>query len=307
MNSPASKPVRRDVHGIVLLDKPAGFSSNQALQRVKRLFRARKAGHTGSLDPLATGVLPICLGEATKVSGYLLDADKYYQAVCRLGEATTTGDAEGEVIARYPLPTLEPAHVAQVFAELHGPLEQIPPMYSALKHQGQRLYTLARAGHEVERAPRRVQIHALTLESLQGPLLGFRVHCSKGTYVRTLAEEIGARLGCGSAHLTALRRTGLGQLAQQRLYTLEALTELAAHDDAALLASLTPMDAALNHWPQIMLDQASAHFVRQGQAVFVPNAPTHGDLRLYDAMQRFIGLGQVLEDGRIAPKRLLHS
>ncbi len=305
MNNPASRAARRDVHGIVLLDKPAGFSSNQALQQVKRLFRARKAGHTGSLDPLATGLLPICLGEATKVSGYLLDADKQYQAVCLLGEATTTGDAEGEVIARYPVPVLDAAQVAQVFADLHGPLAQIPPMYSALKHQGKRLYTLARQGHEVERAPRRVQIHALQLEGLQGPLLSFRVRCSKGTYVRTLAEEIGARLGCGSAHLTALRRTGLGQLGQQTLYTLETLAERAAHDDAALLATLTPMDAALQDWPPLILDQHSTHFIRQGQAVFVPHAPTHGHLRLYDATRRFIGLGQVLEDGRIAPKRLL--
>ena len=195
----------RNVHGIVLLDKPAGFSSSQAVQKVRWLFQARKAGHTGSLDPFATGMLPICLGEASKTAGFMLDASKTYLARALLGQATTTGDIEGEIRATAPVPELAAEGVAAVLARFVGPIEQVPPMYSALKHEGQPLYRLARAGREVERAARAVTIHALELVAWEKPYLTFRVRCSKGTYVRTLAEDIAVALG-SCAHLVGLRR-----------------------------------------------------------------------------------------------------
>ena len=200
---------RRDVNGIILLDKAIGLSSNAALQEVKRLFNANKAGHTGSLDPLASGMLPICLGEATKVSAFLLDADKRYRVRCRLGVRTTTADAEGEIIEERPIDGIDVARITAVLPRFTGQIEQIPPMYSALKHQGQRLYALARQGIEVDRQPRTLFIHELSLLGLENGECTLDVHCSKGTYVRTLAEDIGAALGCG-AHVSALRRTGLG-------------------------------------------------------------------------------------------------
>ncbi|MGB5440817.1 MAG: tRNA pseudouridine(55) synthase TruB, partial [Gammaproteobacteria bacterium] len=199
----------RPVNGILLLDKPAGVTSNAALQIVKKLYRARKAGHTGSLDPLATGLLPICFGEATKISGFLLDADKDYLVTCKLGERTTTGDAEGEVEQRRPVERVTEKLVRKAMQGFIGDIEQIPPMYSALKHKGERLYKLARQGIEVERAPRQVTIFEMELTDFSLPEATFRVHCSKGTYVRTLIEDIGEVLGCG-AHVIRLRRLGVG-------------------------------------------------------------------------------------------------
>ncbi|HXH02989.1 MAG TPA: tRNA pseudouridine(55) synthase TruB [Candidatus Competibacteraceae bacterium] len=296
---------KRDVHGVVLLDKPLGLSSNAALQAVKRLYRVRKAGHTGSLDPQATGMLPICLGEATKVSAYLLDADKTYDFVCRLGVTTTTGDAEGEVLERRPLPAaLSVAQVEAVLARFRGEIEQIPPMYSALRYQGQRLYRLARQGVEVERAPRTVTIHTLALRALEGERLACTVRCSKGTYVRTLAEDIGRALGCG-AHVVELRRSAVSPYAAAAMVGLDELERLAEQGEAALDARLLPVDSAIAHWPALHVGADSAHYLRHGNPVLVPRAPTRGLVRLYQGETRFLGIGEILDDGRVAPRRLV--
>ena len=295
----------RNVNGILLLDKPLGMSSNAALQIVKRLFQAAKAGHTGSLDPLASGLLPICFGEATKASGFLLDADKHYRVRCKLGERTTTGDAEGEVVESLAVPAFDAAAVEAVLAKFRGELEQIPPMYSAVKHQGQRLYKLARQGVEVERAPRRILIHELTLLALDLPFFDIDVRCTKGTYVRTLAEDIGAALGCG-AHVTELRRLGVGPYEEAGMIGLDRLSDLAESEGpAALDAQLVPIESALEQWPDVRLSPDAAFYLRQGQAVVVPHAPTSGWVRLYAGDRQFLGMGEILDDGRVAPKRLM--
>jgi tRNA pseudouridine55 synthase len=293
----------RPVNGILLLDKPLGQSSNYALQRVKRLYDARKAGHTGSLDPLADGMLPICLGDATKLSAFLLDADKHYWFRVRLGQTTATGDAEGEILETRPTEGITAEHVAAILDRFVGEIEQLPPMYSALKHKGKRLYELAREGVEVERAPRRVTIHALTLGAVTLPEFELRVHCSKGTYVRTLAEDIGEALGCG-AHVSALRRTGVGPYTDLPMHTMEELERVAERGQAALDALLLPMDTALGDWPAVRVSADSAFYLKQGQAVLVPKAPTEGWVRIYQG-DEFFAVGHVQDDGRIAPKRLL--
>ncbi|HQU16392.1 MAG: tRNA pseudouridine(55) synthase TruB [Chromatiales bacterium 21-64-14] len=295
---------RRNISGIILLDKPTGLTSNEALQIVKRLFWAQKAGHTGSLDPLASGLLPVCLGEATKVSGFLLDANKHYWVRCRLGERTTTGDAEGEVVERRPVVGLDRARVERVLKGLIGTQDQIPPMYSAVKHQGQRLYKLARQGVEVERAPRTVVIHTMTLLGLEAETLEFDVLCSKGTYVRTLAEDIGEILGCG-AHVSALRRLGVGPYEAAGMVTLDTLQSLADEDPGRLDSVILPMESALTDWPHVRLSDDAAYYLRMGQPVLVPHAPTCGWVRLYARDQRFMGVGQILDDGRVAPRRLV--
>ncbi len=295
---------RRDISGIVLLDKDPGPTSNEALQVVKRLFQAQKAGHTGSLDPLASGLLPMCLGEATKVSGFLLDANKRYRVCCRLGQRTTTGDAEGEVVETRPVEGLDRARVERVLEGFEGPQEQIPPMYSALKHQGQRLYKLARQGVEVERKPRPVVIHTLDLLSFEGDTLEFDVRCSKGTYVRTLAEDIGAALGCG-AHVIALRRLAVGPYDGVEMVDLETLRRLAAEGTERLDTVLLPIESALAEWPDVRLSDDAAYYLRRGQPVLVPHAPTRGWVRLYARDRRFLGVGQILDDGRVAPRRLV--
>ncbi len=296
----------RNLNGILLLDKPVGITSNSALQRVKRLFDARKAGHTGNLDPLASGLLPVCFGEATKISAFLLDADKRYRGTCKLGVRTTTADAEGSVIDERPVEGVDEARVREVLARFTGEIEQIPPMHSAVKHQGQRLYKLAQQGIEVERAPRRVHIFALELIQLEGDELEIDVHCSKGTYVRTLAEDIGEALGCG-AHLSALRRTGVGAFRGEDAVPMERVETLAENGDrAAMDALLLPMDEALAQWPAIQLTENLAFYVRQGQPVLVPQAPTEGLVRLFGAGRDFIGVGEILDDGRVAPRRLLN-
>jgi tRNA pseudouridine55 synthase len=296
----------RNVHGILLLDKPAGVTSNAALQTVKRLYRARKAGHTGSLDPLASGLLPICLGEATKVSGFLLDADKYYWVLCRLGEKTATGDAEGEVIERRSVDGIDAAAIESVLDRFRGPIEQIPPMYSAVKHQGQRLYKLARQGVEVERKPRSVVIHELRMERYDAPELEVVVRCTKGTYVRTLAEDIGEALGCG-AHVAQLRRLGVGPYGEAHMITLDELQALAEQGLGALDERLLPLESALTQWPEVRLSADAAYYLLQGQPVLVPRAPTSGWVRLYGSEQRFLGMGEILDDGRVAPRRLLST
>ena len=294
----------RDVDGIVLLDKPVGMGSTEVLQRVKNLFRARKAGHTGSLDRLASGLLPICLGEATKISGFLLNADKRYLADFRLGVVTSTGDAEGEIVAEREVPSLERAEVERVLAEFTGEIEQIPPMHSAIKHHGQRLYKLAHQGLTVERKPRRVTIHSLVLREIAGDCLRVEVACTKGTYIRTLAEDIGARLGCG-ASVSALRRTAAGPFVADDMVSLAELEERAEQGEERLDEVLLPVEAAVAEWPEVRLPDAVAYYLRRGQPVLVPHAPTQGWVRIFAAGDRFVGVGEVLDDGRIAPRRLL--
>lgn len=296
----------RPVQGILLLDKPSGMTSNEALQRVKRLYFARKAGHTGSLDPLASGMLPICLGEATKASGFLLDADKRYWVRCKLGERTNTGDSEGEVVESRPVGRYTETEVETVLDRFRGTISQVPPMYSALKHQGQRLYALARQGVEVEREPREVNIHELVLRRLDGDCLEFEVHCSKGTYVRTLAEDIGEALGCG-AHVTGLRRTLVGPYREEQMVTMERLQALHGEDRSALDKLLLPVESALVQWPDVNLTSDAAFYLRQGQPVLVPRAPTSGWVRLYVGDRTFLGMGEIIDDGRVAPRRLMKS
>lgn len=299
-----ARSAKRPVNGILLLDKPSGMSSNQALQRVKWLYQARKAGHTGSLDPLATGLLPICFGEATKVSAFLLDADKRYRVTARFGRTTTTGDSEGEPLDEYPLPELSRERVEPVLSTFVGEIEQVPPMYSALKHQGERLYKLARQGIEVERPPRAVTIYSLDLIALRAAELELEVRCSKGTYVRTLVEDIARALGSG-AHVAALRRTGLGPFTGETMVSLDEVLEWSDEGYQRLDAALRPIDLALQHWPEVQLSVEMAAYVRQGQPVWVPKAPAAGWVRLYDAEHQLVAMGQMQDDGRIAPKRVL--
>ena len=292
---------RRAVHGVLLLDKPVGMTSNQALQIVKRLFNARKAGHTGSLDPLASGLLPLCFGEATKVSAFLLDSDKEYVVQCKFGIRTTTADAEGEVLETCILPTLTHKRIEQIFEQFCGVITQIPPMYSALKHQGQRLYDLAREGIEVPRKPRSVTIHSLALTAYSKDTLEFKVRCSKGTYVRTLVEDLACAFGsCG--HVSALRRTMVGPYSD--MHRLEELQQTNMGLEA-LDRVLLPVDSALAHWPQVHMGVDAVWYFQKGQAVMVPGAPTTGWLRAYGD-GRFLGLAEVLPDGRVAPRRLMN-
>jgi tRNA pseudouridine55 synthase len=292
------------VSGILLLDKPLGMTSNDALQRVKRLYQARKAGHTGSLDPLASGLLPLCFGEATKLSAYLLDADKRYWVRVKLGVTTTTADAEGEVVRTRPTAGVSAAALQQVVECFVGEIAQLPPMYSALKYQGQRLYKLAREGVEVPREPRKVTIHSIELGPFEGDEFEMRVHCSKGTYVRTLAEDIGEQLGCG-AHVSGLSRTGVGPYGAERMVTMQQIEAAATIGTEALDALLLPLDTAVGHWPEVRLSADSAYYLKLGQPVLVPKAPTRGWLRLYDQTGGFLGVGEIEDDGKVAPRRLM--
>jgi tRNA pseudouridine55 synthase len=296
----------RRVDGILLLDKPLGISSNHALQRVKRLFNAQKAGHTGNLDPLATGVLPICLGEATKVSAFLLDADKRYRGKVKLGVRTRTADAEGEVIEEREVGELDEARIRAVLEQFLGEIEQIPPMHSAIKVDGKPLYKLAHQGIEIERKPRRVTIYALELLSIQGDTLEIDVSCSKGTYIRTLAEDIGEALGCG-AHLSGLVRTEAGPFHLDDAVDMATLEHLAEEGPQALDALLLPVEGALENWPDVTLSDNAAYYLGMGQAVMVPNAPTDGMVRLFDKQERFLGVGFIADDGKVAPKRLFRT
>ncbi len=295
----------RPVNGILLLDKPAGVRSNTALQRLKRAYGARKAGHTGSLDSPASGLLPICFGEATKMSGFLLDADKRYLATFRLGACTTTGDAQGEVLIERPVEDYSDAQIESVLAQFRGDIEQVPPMFSALKHEGKRLYELAYKGQTVEREPRKLHIYELRLVERNSTELKVHIHCSKGTYVRTLATDIGEQLGCGG-HVSQLRRISVGPFDDQNMSQLEALEALAKSGDIdALDQLLLPLDTALMGMPQVELAESSVFYLRRGQAVLVPKAPTEGLVRIYSKSRQFMGVGVVLDDGRIAPRRLL--
>ena len=296
MNQTLKRPPRQRIDGVLFIDKPVGLTSNGVLGVIKRLYNADKAGHTGTLDPFATGLLPVALGEATKFSGHLLDADKTYLATMRLGVTTTTADLEGEVLQTRPV-AVNDAALAEALRHFTGPIAQIPPMFSALKRDGKPLYEYARAGETLEREARQVTIHALDLVSRDGESVVFRVTCSKGTYVRTLAEDIGERLGCG-AHLTALRREATGGFGLAGALTL---AQLEALDMSARLAALRPNDALVAALPTLTLDAALAARLRLGQRLSL-EAPA-GLARAYDPEARFLGLVRV-EGGVAHPERL---
>jgi tRNA pseudouridine55 synthase len=298
---------KRQLDGVLLFDKPLELSSSDALQQVRRLFQAEKAGHTGTLDPLATGLLPICFGEATKFSNALLDADKTYRALLRLGQTTTTGDAEGEIIAEYPV-HVKQSDVAAVLARFRGEIRQLPPMHSALKHQGKPLYEYIRKGETVEREPRSVVIHELMLNSFNGNesegllarhLMDITVRCSKGTYIRTLAEDIGAALGCG-AHLIGLRRTAIAHFDLNQAYTLP---QLAAMTEAERDACILPLESLMPDMPIMQLDAVQVQRMAQGQKLGLDTGLPDGKVRL-QGPQGFIGVG-LLQGRRLAPDRLL--
>ncbi len=293
----------RALNGLLLFDKPAGESSNRVLQKVKRIFNAAKAGHTGTLDPLATGLLVICFGRTTKISDYLLAVDKQYRVVLKLGVTTDSADADGEILEQRDASKVTKEQILQQAASLTGSIEQIPPMYSALKHQGSRLYKLARKGIEVERAPRKVEIHSFELIEQQQDLVTMQVHCSKGTYIRTLVEDLGKLLSCG-AHVAELRRTSLGPFTDPRMYNFSELEQFAEQGFSALDQSLLPADHALQGWPAILIDENQMVDIRNGHAMHLANLPDEGLVRIYDMDQQFYGIGTIREDGRMAPKPL---
>lgn len=291
-----------------MLDKPSGLSSNAALQHTKRLFGAAKAGHTGSLDPLATGVLPLCFGEATKFSQFLLDADKGYLSTFILGVGTDTADADGEIVAEASADHVTEESLLAAMAPLTGTIEQVPPMYSALKVDGQPLYKRARAGEQVQRASRSVTIREFTLRAfIPGPRAEVKVQvlCSKGTYIRTLAEDLGAALGV-PAHVSVLRRCQSGPFALDQCVTPEQLTTARERgSDRDLDPFLLPIEACLPHLPRLVISEAATFYIRQGQPVVVPNAPQSGMVRVANAEGQFLGVGELRDDGKLAPKRLL--
>lgn len=293
----------REVSGIIVLDKPIGESSNRSLQKVKRLFDAAKAGHTGSLDPLATGVLPLCFGEATKISQFLLDSDKAYRTTIKLGIKTASGDSEGEIINTTDASGINSDMLAKALENFRGEIEQIPSMFSALKHQGVPLYKLARQGKTVERKVRKVTIFKLELLSFNDGELILEVHCSKGTYIRSIADDLGDLLGVG-AHVIALRRLQAGPFTLDQSITFEALEKLLEEGGQdAIDQYLIPADEAIQDLPEVVLPTATADFIRQGQPVITRHLPTEGLVRLYDE-EVFIGIGVILDDGRVAPRRL---
>lgn len=289
-----------NVSGIILLDKRLGVSSNQALQEVRRLFNANKAGHTGSLDPLATGLLPLCFGEATKVSALMLDDDKRYQVTIKLGVMTDTGDSEGQIIAEMAVPDFSESQLLDCLQHFTGEIEQVPPMYSALKHQGKKLYELAREGKTVDRPARRITIYAIELLSFNSQQISLDVRCSKGTYIRSLAEDIGHYLGsCGT--VSALRRTASGQFDLADAFTIEQLREM---DLATLYARLLPVDLPLSHIPAVFVNDDQVTPLQQGQQINLTSSEL-GTVRIYN-QQCFLGLGEMLINGKLAPKKLFH-
>jgi tRNA pseudouridine55 synthase len=291
------------VDGLLLLNKPAGLSSNQALQQVKRLLRAKKAGHTGSLDPAATGMLPLCFGEATKVCAYLLDADKTYRVTAKLGTATDSGDATGTETARAEVPALSSDDWNVILQGFMGDSLQVPPMYSALKKDGKRLYELARKGEVVEREPRPIRIDEIELLEAAGPRLVFRVRCSKGTYIRSLVEDIAARAGT-VGHTASLHRENVGDFRAEDMLDLKGIEAAAADGPGPLRERLLPPDRALARLPELSLENALAAKFCGGQAV--PGAATvrSGLARVYDENRKFLGVGELSVDGMIAPRRV---
>lgn len=293
----------RNITGIVIIDKPTGRSSNHVLQQVKRLFDAKKAGHTGALDPLATGVLPICLGEATKVSSYLLDADKSYHVTCTLGIVTDSGDSDGEVLSHSPIPTFNNQIILDLLPEFMGEQDQVPPMFSALKYKGQPLYKLARQGIEVERKSRRITIYDIQLLDITDETFSLAVRCSKGTYIRTLVEDISHKLGCGG-HVSKLHRvTAAGYTIQQAL-SIEELIELAEQGLNTLDKHLLPTEDALPDWPRIVANDEQVTALRFGQSILVECEFKSVQVRLFSTENHFLGLGEMNEEGVVSPKRV---
>jgi tRNA pseudouridine55 synthase len=312
MKSSASKIQRRAVNGVFLLNKPLGISSNAALQKVRWLYRAQKAGHTGALDPLASGLLPICLGEATKFSHFLLDSVKRYQTTIQLGHSTTTGDVEGEQLLEQAVPELTEELIQPILAQFMGDIQQVPPMYSALKKDGRPLYELARKGIEIEREARPISIYSLELLEFTDDAVSLEVHCSKGTYIRSLVDDLGERLGCG-AHVIQLRRTQVAKYPNDKMLSLEKLNEILDEcreqgipPREKLDYYLLPMDSAVSNLPEVNMSSILAAYVTQGQAVMVPHALTEGFVRMTVGPEaEFIGVGEIDEDGKVAPRRLV--
>ncbi|WP_336768420.1 tRNA pseudouridine(55) synthase TruB [Pantoea endophytica] len=308
-----SRPRRRgrDVHGVFLLDKHQGASSNDVLQKVKRLFNANKAGHTGALDPLATGMLPICLGEATKFSQYLLDSDKRYRVIARLGERTDTSDADGNIVETRAI-TFDQAALNAALDYFRGDTMQVPTMFSALKYQGRKLYEYAREGITVPREARPIKVFELQFIRWEGDELELEIHVSKGTYIRTIIDDLGERLGCG-AHVIMLRRLQVARYPIERMVTLEQLQEVAATvnmaetpDYSALDALLLPMDSPAEEFPIVNLLPTVAAYFKQGMPVQVADAPEQGLVRVTEGdEQKFIGMAEIADDGRVAPRRLV--
>ncbi|KGD65079.1 pseudouridylate synthase [Alcanivorax nanhaiticus] len=301
------RPRGRDLNGILLLDKVGGVSSNGALQMAKKMFAAAKAGHTGSLDPLATGMLPICFGEATKFSQFLLESDKSYRVTAKLGVTTETGDADGEVVNTTEV-TASAAEIEDALMSFVGDIEQIPSMYSAIKHEGVPLYKLAREGKTVERKPRAVTIYDIRILRIEGDELEFEVDCSKGTYVRSLVEDTGEKLGCGG-HVTVLRRLSAGPYPAEKMLTLEELGNIKAEGGfEAIDELLLPLSTSVADWPRVELGDNAAYYIQQGQPVMASDRPADGWVSVYEASSgKFLGVGEVLEDGRIAPRRLVSN
>lgn len=295
----------RALNGVLLLDKSSGRSSNFELQRAKFLFKARKAGHTGSLDPLASGLLPVCFGEATKISNYLLEGDKRYFVRIKLGLVTDTGDKEGNLLETRPVDSFKKEDLDLLIARFVGEIEQVPPMYSALKHKGQRLYELARKGIEVERPPRKVTIYQLNLLDFGEDFVELDVCCSKGTYIRTLAEDMGEALGCGG-HVEVLRRTAVNRFDVKQAFTLAQLECLAEEGDEALCSVLRPVDEALEEWPSCLLTESQSWHIRQGQPIRFNDLKDGQSYRMYESGGKFIGVGQRNEEGLLAPKRIFN-
>ncbi|ASN87141.1 tRNA pseudouridine(55) synthase TruB [Pectobacterium versatile] len=308
-----SRPRRRgrDVHGVLLLDKPQGVSSNDVLQKVKRIFSANRAGHTGALDPLATGMLPICLGEATKFSQYLLDSDKRYRVIARLGQRTDTSDADGNVIEERAI-GFSATDLEQALEGFRGTTQQVPSMYSALKYQGRKLYEYARQGLTVPREAREITVYELQFIRWEGDELELEIHCSKGTYIRTIIDDLGEKLGCG-AHVIYLRRLQVATYPTERMVTLEqlaALAEQAQTQEHPLSLSLDPllmpMESPVIDFPEVNLTPVVAGYLKLGQAVQAANAPLNGMVRITEGDEhKFIGMGEIDSDGRVAPRRLV--
>lgn len=301
----------RDIHGVLLLDKPQGMSSNDVLQKVKRLYNANKAGHTGALDPLATGMLPICLGEATKFSQYLLDADKRYRVIARLGQRTDTSDADGNIVEERPI-QFTSQQLAQALEHFRGDTQQVPTMFSALKYQGRPLYEYARQGITVPREARPITVYELLFIRWEGEELELEIHCSKGTYIRTIIDDLGERLGCG-AHVSMLRRLQVDRYPAEKMVTLAQLQQWVADADTAGTSAaeqldplLLPMDTPAAAYPKVSLPQVSSHWFKLGQAVQASGAPSDGLVRVFEMeTDKFLGMAQIDDQGRVAPKRLV--
>ena len=302
-----SKPRKRgrDIHGVFLLDKPQGMSSNDIMQKVKRIFQANKAGHTGALDPLATGMLPICLGEATKFSQFLLDADKRYLVTAKLGERTDTSDAEGQIVETREVKVKTP-DILTALEQFRGDILQVPTMFSALKHNGKPLYEYARQGITVEREARPITIFELNFIEYNAPYLTLEVHCSKGTYIRTLVDDLGEALGCG-AHVTMLRRTAVADYPTEKMLDWHALQSLAEQQDLALLdALLLPMDTAVAKLPALTLNESQTQGIGFGQRIKFDNSNRlQGQVRLFSHENRFLGVAMIDENNVIRPQRLV--